>query len=49
MDWAKKDFTQITMQPILGSGPYLIHQINSGRSISYKRNLKYWGKIASGE
>lgn len=44
MDWAKKDFTQITMQPILGSGPYLIHQINSGRSISYKRNLKYWAK-----
>lgn len=43
-DWAKKDFTKITMQPILGSGPYLIDRIDSGRSISYKRNPKYWGK-----
>ena len=43
-DWAKKDFTRITMQPILGSGPYVIDRIDAGRSISYKRNPNYWAK-----
>jgi microcin C transport system substrate-binding protein len=43
-DWQKKDFTRVTMQPILGSGPYLIDRIDAGRSISYKRNPNYWAK-----
>lgn len=43
-DWQKRDFSRITMQPILGSGPYLIEKIDAGRSISYKRNPQYWGK-----
>ena len=43
-DWQNKDFTRVTMQPILGSGPYLIDRIDAGRSISYKRNPNYWGK-----
>ena len=43
-DWKDKDFTRLTMQPILGSGPYLIERIDSGRSITYKRNPNYWGK-----
>ena len=43
-DWSRKDFSRITLQPILGSGPYLIERIDAGRSISYKRNQDYWGK-----
>lgn len=43
-DWASKDFSRITMQPILGSGPYLIDRIDAGRSITYKRNPNYWAK-----
>jgi microcin C transport system substrate-binding protein len=43
-DWQKRDFSRITMQPILGSGPYLIDKIDAGRSISYKRNPNYWAK-----
>ena len=43
-DWQKRDFSRITMQPILGSGPYLIDKIDAGRSITYKRNPQYWGK-----
>jgi len=43
-DWKNKDFTKVTMQPILGSGPYLIDRIDAGRSITYKRNPNYWGK-----
>ncbi|WP_425917680.1 extracellular solute-binding protein [Acinetobacter sp. TSRC1-2] len=43
-DWQNKDFTRVTMQPILGSGPYLIDRIDAGRSITYKRNPNYWAK-----
>ncbi len=43
-DWKNKDFSRITMEPILGSGPYLIERIDAGRSITYKRNPDYWGK-----
>jgi len=43
-DWKNKDYTKVTLQPILGSGPYLIDQIDAGRSIRYKRNPNYWGK-----
>ncbi|MDM1246782.1 ABC transporter substrate-binding protein [Acinetobacter sp. R933-2] len=43
-DWKNKDFAKITLQPILGSGPYLIDRIDAGRSISYKRNPNYWAK-----
>ena len=43
-DWQHKDFTRVTLQPILGSGPYLIDRIDAGRSITYKLNPNYWGK-----
>ena len=43
-DWKNKDFTKITMQPIMGSGPYTIDKIDAGRSITYKRNPNYWAK-----
>ena len=43
-DWKNKDYTKVTLQPILGSGPFLIERIDAGRSISYKRNPNYWGK-----
>lgn len=43
-DWKNKDFTQVTLKPILGSGPYLIDRIDAGRSITYKRNPHYWAK-----
>ncbi|MEG0482029.1 MAG: extracellular solute-binding protein [Acinetobacter sp.] len=43
-DWKNKDYSKVTLQPILGSGPYLIEQIDAGRSITYKRNPKYWAK-----
>ncbi|ANF81427.1 peptide transporter [Acinetobacter sp. NCu2D-2] len=43
-DWQNKDFTRVTLKPILGSGPYVLESIDAGRSISFKRNPKYWGK-----
>ena len=43
-EWQKRDFTKITLQPMIGSGPYTIERIDAGRSISYKRNPNYWAK-----
>ena len=43
-DWLGKDFSKITLRPILGSGPYTIKQIDPGRSITYQRNPNYWGR-----
>ena len=43
-DWKTRDFTRITMQPILGSGPYIIDRVDAGRSVTYKRNPNYWAK-----
>lgn len=43
-DWKKRDFSKVTLQPILGSGPYLIDRIDAGRSITYRRNPNYWAK-----
>jgi microcin C transport system substrate-binding protein len=30
--------------PPVGSGPYVITEVNPGKSITYKRNIKYWAK-----
>ena len=43
-DWKNKDFSRISLQPILGSGPYVLEKIDAGRSISFKRNPHYWAK-----
>ena len=44
MDWKHKDFTRVSLDPILGSGPYTIARIDPGRSITYQRNPNYWAK-----
>ena len=43
-DWNNKDFTRVTLQPIVGSGPYMLERIDAGRSITYKRSPDYWAK-----
>ncbi|MCR9214141.1 MAG: extracellular solute-binding protein [Proteobacteria bacterium] len=37
------DFEKTTLTPFVGSGPYLIDQVEPGRRISYKRNPDFWG------
>lgn len=44
LDWKNKDFTRVTLQPIVGSGPYILERIDAGRSITYKRSPNYWAK-----
>lgn len=43
-DWQNRPFDQVSLRAPLGSGPYLIDKMDSGRSIVYKRNPNYWGR-----
>ncbi|HEY3920443.1 MAG TPA: extracellular solute-binding protein [Stellaceae bacterium] len=42
--WQGKDFSQPTLDPPLGSGPYKIAAVDPGRSITYERVKDYWAK-----
>jgi microcin C transport system substrate-binding protein len=40
--WAKRDFSVTTLEPPMGSGPYVIDSFEAGRSIKYERRTDYW-------
>lgn len=40
--YAKHDFTKTTLEPPLGSGPYVIEKAEAGKRIIYKRAQNYW-------
>jgi microcin C transport system substrate-binding protein len=40
----KRDVTQTTLEPPLGSGPYKVRQVAPGRTILYEKVADYWGK-----
>jgi microcin C transport system substrate-binding protein len=40
----KRDVTQTTLEPPLGSGPYRVKDFTPGRTIVYERVADYWGK-----
>ena len=40
----KVDFTQTTLEPPLGSGPYRISDVQLGRSVTYERRKDYWAR-----
>ncbi len=37
-------FDQTTLDPPLGSGPYVVDRVDQGRTIVYRRNPNYWAK-----
>jgi microcin C transport system substrate-binding protein len=37
------DFTRSTLEPPLGSGPYVVADVDAGRFVTYCRNPEYWG------
>lgn len=39
-----RDFAESTLEPPLGSGPYVLHRVDAGRSVSYKRRDDYWAR-----
>ena len=42
--YADKDFAVSTLEPPLGSGEYILHKVDPGKTVSYKRRDDYWGK-----
>jgi microcin C transport system substrate-binding protein len=42
--WDGRDFSESTLEPILGSGPYKVGRFDVGRFIEYERVPDYWGK-----
>ncbi|MCB1366664.1 MAG: ABC transporter substrate-binding protein [Rhodobacteraceae bacterium] len=41
--YENRDFAESTLEPPLGSGPYLLDKVVPGKTISYKRRGDYWG------
>ena len=41
------DFEESTLEPALGSGPYILDKIDVGQTIVYKKNPNYWGSNLS--
>lgn len=39
-----RSFNETTLEPILGSGPYQIIDVNPGRSVTYKRVRNHWAE-----
>ena len=37
-------FERTTLEPPIGSGPYLVDRVDAGRSISYRRNPDWWAR-----
>jgi peptide/nickel transport system substrate-binding protein len=42
--WEGKDFTESSLEPVIGSGPYIVDKVEAGKYISYKKNPDWWGK-----
>ncbi len=42
--WRSRDFSATTLDPLLGSGPYRISEVQPGQRIVYERVEDYWGK-----
>ena len=42
--WQERDFSRASLEPPLGSGPYRIERVDSGRQVVYARQPDYWGQ-----
>jgi len=39
-----ESFERTTLEPPVGSGPYVVAKVDAGRSITYRRNPEWWGR-----
>ncbi len=42
--FATRDFAATTLDPLVGSGPYRVADVQPGRSITYQRVTDWWGR-----
>jgi microcin C transport system substrate-binding protein len=38
------DFDESRLEPLVGSGPYVLGEVDPGRSVVFERNRDYWGE-----
>jgi peptide/nickel transport system substrate-binding protein len=43
-EWEGREFARSTLEPITGSGPYVVDRFEPGRFIAFRRNPDYWGR-----
>ena len=41
--FSTRDFSESSLEPMLGSGPYVLDEIEVGKRLVYKLNENYWG------
>jgi len=41
--FANRDFAESTLDPVLGTGPYVLESMDVGKQLIYKYNPDYWG------
>ena len=39
-----RDLSQPSLEPFLGSGPYVLDRMKTGQTVIYRRNPSYWGR-----
>lgn len=44
VQWEGRDFTESSLEPPVGTGPYVVDRVDPGRSISFRRNPDYWAR-----
>jgi peptide/nickel transport system substrate-binding protein len=42
--WEGKDFTASSLEPVIGSGPYVVDAVEAGQYVTYKKNPDWWAK-----
>ncbi|HUF88259.1 MAG TPA: extracellular solute-binding protein [Thermohalobaculum sp.] len=42
--WAGRDFTRSGLEPVIGSGPYVVGDLEPGRFIAFRRDPNHWGR-----
>jgi peptide/nickel transport system substrate-binding protein len=42
--WEGRDFTVSSLEPVIGSGPYVVDQVEAGKFITYKKNPDWWAR-----
>lgn len=40
--WENRNWETTSLEPPIGSGPYIIDSVEAGRSVTYRRNPNYW-------
>jgi peptide/nickel transport system substrate-binding protein len=41
--WEGRNFEEVTLTPLIGSGPYVISDVKPDQTMTYKKNPNYWG------